>query len=525
MTVLNSFGCIHKFINANCPIVYFYATLVTLVAIFDGVIFGYLVPVIARDLFSDSAESFDDAYLVLMVVARALCSIIGVISTQQTQRLCYEEFSRFFWLREFSGVRKGVFDKNLKLNTDHANGSARLALVVVNFIRLCSEFLLAIILVSFFASQLPTPLLIIIACFSPFLLIVVIVSRSATRKIGVRLTKAEWRKNALVADALNQKRSIYFNQLTSKLSRIFNNLLIVSSAYRFIQSLIPVVPRLFLELTVAGIVLIIWVMDLGELLKDEIGLIVGASVALIRFVPLATKLTGSLIFLASETALVGYFSNCVSEHSTSSKKCVYSNGRQAQSDEVQPRPAFQKKHSVDTRAELINLLNFLMRSSAGKTGLSVALKGKSGWGKSLVLQNLAIGWADEPGLKVNYVAKQDGFLQVAPALNSLPLSLGEEFNDTMPVFGSAYVRVRKQLGVRGSATLSDGETAICLLARSLVGSPNILLVDELFSSIDIDLRSEIRRELVAWIKLRSVFLIEVLHGSQEADVFVCCKAH
>ena len=519
--VLNKFGPIYKFINLNCSAVYFYAALIVLVAVFDGIIFGYIVPAVARDLFSESEGTIDGTYFVIVVVARALCSIIGVISAQQTQRLCYEAFSQFFWTREFLGPRAALFDRNLKLNTDHANGSARLALVVVNFIRLLSELLLAVLIVVLLVSQIPASVLLLIASLSPLLVLAIFFARSAAKNVGLKLTKAEWRKNALVADALNQKRSIFFTQLAPRLSQIFVNQLSVSSAQRFRQSLIPAIPKMCLELSVAGLVFIIWAFGLEDYFEEEIGLLLGAGVALVRCVPIATKITGSLIFLASEIALVSYFSNCFSEPSIVSEKPNDSERPQAQSYDPNAEKGLQKTWSVTTRKELMDAINSLLLFSDGNTGLLVALKGKSGWGKSLVLQELARNWSLR-GRSVIYVSKQDGFLGIAPALNRLPLLLSVDISRCMPIFNSVYTKVRAQVGSHGVSTLSDGETAICLLARSLANSPSILLIDELFSSIDVEMRFEIRRELADFAKARCFFVIEVLHGSQDADAFIYC---
>ena len=68
-------------------------------------------------------------------------------------------------------------------------------------------------------------------------------------------------------------------------------------------------------------------------------------------------------------------------------------------------------------------------------------------------------------------------------------------------------------------TLSGGEGQRVALARALLANPNVLLLDEPFSALDLDMSIKLINDVRALLKDRSCPAILVTHNIEEAKLF------
>ena len=68
-------------------------------------------------------------------------------------------------------------------------------------------------------------------------------------------------------------------------------------------------------------------------------------------------------------------------------------------------------------------------------------------------------------------------------------------------------------------TLSGGEGQRVALARALLANPNVLLLDEPFSALDLDMSTKLINDVRALLKDRSCPAILVTHNIEEAKLF------
>jgi iron(III) transport system ATP-binding protein len=99
------------------------------------------------------------------------------------------------------------------------------------------------------------------------------------------------------------------------------------------------------------------------------------------------------------------------------------------------------------------------------------------------------------------------------ALGSTGMSRGERHRRTQEAL--ALVRVQ-EFSSRYPHQLSGGEQQRVALARAIVGEPRVLLLDEPLSSLDPDLRAELRSELARLQQALTLTMIYVTHDREDA---------
>ena len=171
------------------------------------------------------------------------------------------------------------------------------------------------------------------------------------------------------------------------------------------------------------------------------------------------------------------------------------------------------------------------------SGEIVAIVGPSGAGKSTLL-NLAAGLIlpdhgevrilgrDTAGAvdwgRVGYMFQDDRLLPWRVALANVTLALEA---GAMPA-AERQRRARDALALVGLADfakayphqLSGGMRSRVALARSLVGEPDLLLMDEPFSRLDAQTRAAMHRELLRIHEMRRLSILFVTHDAEEAVV-------
>ena len=163
-------------------------------------------------------------------------------------------------------------------------------------------------------------------------------------------------------------------------------------------------------------------------------------------------------------------------------------------------------------------------------GEIISIIGPSGCGKSTLLRMIA-GLEDittEDRINCCYPSTDLGFIFQTPILyphlnvgGNILLGNREKLTniDKKKVVLTALSNVGlDDFADRKVTSLSGGEAQRVILARALLAQPKLLLLDEPFSSLDIDARRSLASEVKGIIKKRNVSAIHVTHDLKEAEL-------
>jgi iron(III) transport system ATP-binding protein len=185
--------------------------------------------------------------------------------------------------------------------------------------------------------------------------------------------------------------------------------------------------------------------------------------------------------------------------------------------------------SYDGKVKVLSDFNFNMES-----GKICAIVGESGSGKSTLLRLIAgLERPDGGEIKVAQSIVSDNIKIVKPQLRNIGFvfqdfalfphltveqNIAYGIKDNKSKITDKFLKLVKMEGYNKSypSQLSGGQEQRVALARTLAIEPKLLLLDEPFSSLDIGLKSELRKEIKGIVRKLNTSMIFITHDISDA---------
>ena len=175
--------------------------------------------------------------------------------------------------------------------------------------------------------------------------------------------------------------------------------------------------------------------------------------------------------------------------------------------------SFQYEH-----IQIVENLSFCL-----KAGEVIVLFGPSGCGKTTIL-NLCVnllqatkGTIIRNTKEIGYVFQEPRLLPWKTVVENVELVMDKKQRDRKDA-----VKALQQVGLSGQIihqypqVLSGGMKQRVSIARALVNEPQVILMDEPFSALDMKLKQDLQRDLIEIIQKRQVGILYVTHDATEA---------
>ena len=161
----------------------------------------------------------------------------------------------------------------------------------------------------------------------------------------------------------------------------------------------------------------------------------------------------------------------------------------------------------------------------------VAILGPSGCGKSTLLRCI-VGLEDADKGELRFASKRGaegvGYLFQQPILYphlnvAANIALGFKAKLSKKERQTTIAKELESVDLNGFESrrvesLSGGEAQRIALLRAMLGQPEVLLLDEPFSALDLETRRNITVQTREWLKQRNTAAIHVTHDPEEAEL-------
>jgi len=160
------------------------------------------------------------------------------------------------------------------------------------------------------------------------------------------------------------------------------------------------------------------------------------------------------------------------------------------------------------KSTLLDCVAGLTKPDGGRIAIADRTLFDSSAGVNLPAYERAVAYVFQSASLFPHLNVEENILYGIPHL--VPAERNRRIDEILAAFRVEALRKRRP------AEISGGEAQRVELARSLVGDPRALLLDEPLTGLDDELRAQIIEDLQAWRAARNIPIVYVTHSMSEA---------